>query len=75
MISGKAGRPIQGTANRNVLSNYNVEDLTGADFESDYRIEEALGKTAETCYLTNSRDYLTCAIASFRLIMIFRFGS
>ena len=75
MISVKAGRPIQGTANRNVLSNYKVEDLTGADFESDYRIEEALGKTAETCYLTNSRDYLTCTIAPFRLIMIFRFGS
>ena len=75
MISGKAGRPIQVTVNRNVLSNYNLVGLTGTDFESDYRIEEALGETAETCYLTNSRDYLPCAIAPFRLMMIFRFGS
>ena len=42
MISSKARRPIMISANRNVVSNYNVEDLTGADFANDYRIEAVI---------------------------------
>ena len=42
MISSRARRPLMITANRNVVSNYNVEDLTGADFANDYRIERVI---------------------------------
>ena len=42
MISSRARRPLMITANRNVVSNYNVEDLTGADFANDYRIEAVI---------------------------------
>ena len=42
MISSRARRPISIGINRNILSNYSVEDLTGADFENDYRIERVI---------------------------------
>ncbi len=44
MISNKARKAIKITAGRNVVSNYNVEDLTSANFKSDYSIEEVISK-------------------------------
>lgn len=45
MISNKAKRPIKVSVSQNVVNNFNVEDLTGADFENDYTIESVISDT------------------------------